>query len=64
MRRIGLAIVMVAAIPAVAIPLLACIAAISTPAALIAGVAGLSTPSHAAHDGRTAAVVDPMILQR
>jgi hypothetical protein len=66
MRRIGLAIVMLAAIPAVAIPLLACVVAITAPAALIAGVAAISSPSHAEHDGRTAAVSDatPRITRR
>jgi hypothetical protein len=50
MRRLGLALVVLAAIPAAAIPLLACVVAISAPAALIAGIAGFSTPSHAAHE--------------
>jgi hypothetical protein len=66
MRRIGLAIVMLAAIPAVAIPLLACVVAITAPAALIAGVAAISNPSHAERDGRTVAVTDatPIIVRR
>lgn len=55
MRRIGLTLVMLAAIPAAAIPLFACVLAMAAPAALIAGIAGLSTPSHAAHGLRPAA---------
>jgi hypothetical protein len=56
MRRLGFAILLLAAIPAVAIPLLACVLAMSAPAALIAGIAGFSGPSHAMHDARTAAI--------
>jgi hypothetical protein len=56
MRRLGLAIVMLAAIPAIAIPLLACVVAISAPAALIAGVAAVSGLSHGERDARTASV--------
>jgi hypothetical protein len=49
MRRFGLALAVLAAIPAIAVPLLACVAAISAPAALIAGIAAISVP---AQDGR------------
>jgi len=46
MRRFGFALVLIAAIPAVAIPLLACVAAMSAPAAVIAGIAAISSPPH------------------
>ena len=58
MRRLGLAIVMLAAIPAIAIPLLACVVAISAPAALIAGVVAVSGTSHAERDARTASATE------
>ena len=47
MRRLGLAIVLLAAIPALAVPLLAGVVAMSAPAALIAGLAAISGSSHA-----------------
>ena len=55
MRRIGLAFIVLAAVPAALLPLLACVVMMSAPAALIAGIAGLSTPSHVAHDSVTPA---------
>jgi hypothetical protein len=39
MRRLGLTLTMLAFIPALAVPLLAAVAALSVPAALIAGIA-------------------------
>jgi hypothetical protein len=41
MRRLGLTVTLLALIPALALPLLAGIAALSVPAALIAGIAAL-----------------------
>jgi hypothetical protein len=41
MRRLGLTVALLAFIPALALPLLAGIAALSVPAALIAGLAAL-----------------------
>ncbi len=55
MRRIGFTLVVLAGIPAAVIPLLACVAAMSAPAALIAVIGGLSAPSRAAHGDRVAA---------
>ena len=65
-RRTGLAIVMLAAVPAIVIPLLACVVAILAPAALIAGIAAISSPSLADRDGRAVVVTDttPMIMRR
>jgi hypothetical protein len=50
-RRLCLAVAMAAAIPAVAVPLLACVAAIAAPAALIAGIAAISIPAQDNRDG-------------
>jgi predicted ABC-type sugar transport system permease subunit len=51
LRKLGLVIALLAAIPAIALPLLAAIAAISVPAALIAGIADIVIPVQADRDG-------------
>ena len=51
MRRVGFVLVLLAAIPAVTVPLLAGIAAICAPAAVIAGIAAIAVPSQAARTG-------------
>jgi hypothetical protein len=50
MRRLGLAIVMLAAIPAIAPPLFFCIAISTVPASLIAGIAAIAMPVPADRD--------------
>ena len=52
MRQLGLAIALLAAIPAVALPLFACIAISTVPAGLIAGIAAIAMPVPAFRDGR------------
>lgn len=58
MRQLGLIVVLLAAVPAMAVPLLACVALISAPAALIAGIAAISDPPHHDRATGTAPVTD------
>jgi hypothetical protein len=51
MRQLGLTIALLAAIPAIALPLFACVAICTVPATLIAGIAAIAMPVPADRDG-------------